>query len=205
MKLKYEVLLIFIIVFGFISYLFFTSHNLITQNSSTLQKSSGKIVSLKGEQMTITSSAFANNSTIPSKYTCDGEGINPPLTFSHVPNGAKSLVMLMDDPDVPKNLKPDGVFDHWTIYNIDPKITEIKEGSIPPGTQGLNGAAQEKYYPACPPDRQHRYFFKLYALDTTLDFSDPSKVTKEMVIEKIQGHVLEQAELIGLYNRPQNK
>lgn len=155
--------------------------------------------------MTITSPAFENNTTIPIQYTCDGKGINPPLTFGNVLRQTKSLVMLMDDPDVPKNLQPDGVFDHWTIYNINPKVAEIKENNEPPGTQGLNGSGQVGYTPACPPDREHRYFFRLYALDEKLDFPDASKVTKEMVSEKMQGHILESAQLIGLYNRPQNK
>ncbi len=203
--MKYIILLIFIILLVLGGYFYFGSHKTITQNTSKVQKSSVTIRQSKGKHMTISSSAFANNSSISSEYTCDGKGVNPPLTFSNVPSEAKSLVMLMDDPDVPKNLKPDGVFDHWTIYNIDPKVTEIKEDSIPAGTQGLNGVGQAKYTPACPPDREHRYFFKLYALDSMLDFEDPSKVTKEMVIEKMQGHILEEAELIGLYNRPQNK
>ncbi len=154
--------------------------------------------------MTISSVAFKNKGTILAKYTCDGESINPPLKFEKVPSDAKSLVMLMDDPDVPKNLKPDGVFDHWVIYNIDPSVKEIAENSVPKGAQGLNGAGQVKYTGPCPPDREHRYFFKLFALDTSLDFSDPSKVTKQMVLDKMQGHIIDQAELIGLYNRSKN-
>lgn len=199
--MKYVLLICLLVILGIVFY----SHKSITENSSTLQKPSVTISVLKGKEMTITSPAFENNKSLPTQFTCDGKGVNPPLTFSNIPSQAKSLVMLMDDPDVPKNLKADGVFDHWTLYNINPKITEIKEDSTPPGSQGLNGAGQEKYYPACPPDREHRYFLRLYALDTMLDFSDPSKVTKEMVIEKMQGHILEEAQLIGLYNRPQNK
>ena len=111
--------------------------------------------------MKITSSAFENNGTIPSKYSCDGQSINPPLAFQDVPEKAKSLVMLMDDPDVPKNLKPDGVFDHWVVYNIPTTVHEISENSVPQGvSQGLKGAGQEKYTGPCPPDREHRYFFK---------------------------------------------
>jgi hypothetical protein len=142
---------------------------------------------------------------MPAKYSCDGESVNPPLEFGDIPNDARSLVLLMDDPDVPKNLLPAGVFDHWVIYNIDPSVKEIAEDSTPPGVQGLNGAGQEKYAGACPPDREHRYFFKLYALDIMLNFGDPSKVDKQIVIDAMQGHILEEAELIGLYNRPQNR
>ena len=181
------------------------SHKVITQNTSTSKTSSGTMTQSKGNHMTITSSAFQSNSLMPAKYSCDGEGVNPPLEFGDVPTDAKSLVLLMDDPDVPKNLLPAGVFDHWVIYNIDPSVKEIAEDSTPPGVQGLNGAGQEKYAAACPPDKEHRYFFNLYALDSMLTFSDPSKVNKQMVIDAMQGHIVEQAELMGLYNRPQNK
>ena len=156
--------------------------------------------------MTITSLAFANNESIPSKYTCDGQSVNPPLSFGNVPSNAKSLVLLMDDPDVPKNLLPSGIFDHWVVYNIPPIVHEITENSVPQGvSQGLNGAGQGKYTGPCPPDREHRYFFKLFALDTELKFDDPAKVNKQMVSAAMQGHIIDQAEFIGLYNRPQNK
>lgn len=151
--------------------------------------------------MTISSPAFAHNTPMPSKYTCDGENLNPPLQFSEVPANAQSLVMLMDDPDVPKDLKPDGMWDHWVIYNMDPHTTEILENATPPGAVGLNSGNTQSYYGACPPDRQHRYFFKLYALDTRLEFANPAAVTKQMVIEAMQGHIIEGAELIGLYER----
>jgi len=156
--------------------------------------------------MTITSPVFIDHTAIPSVYTCDGKSINPPLSFSDIPSEAKSLVLIMDDPDVPKKLLPSGVFDHWVIYNIDPKVREIAENSVPAGAaQGLNGAGQQKYYGPCPPDREHRYFFTLYALDAKLDFAVPETVTKQMVLGQLQGHIIEKAELVGLYNRPQNK
>lgn len=159
----------------------------------------------KKDTMEITSPAFINNTSIPIKYTCDGEGINPPLDFSDIPSGTKSLVMLMDDPDVPKKLYPSGVFDHWVIYNIEPGVTSIKENSTPPGIQGLNGSDKIGYYPSCPPDKQHRYFFNLYALNIMLSFSDPSTVTKQMVIDAMKDHIIEESQLVGLYNRPGNK
>jgi len=205
-KVLLVLLFIAFIVFVILFVYLFNSHKSITQITSTHIKSSVTMMPKKSGHMTIASSAFENNGTIPSKYTCDGQSINPPLQFGNVPSDAKSLVMLMDDPDVPKNIKPDGVFDHWVVYNISPTVHEIAENSVPHGVpQGLNGAGQEKYTGPCPPDREHRYFFKVYALDAPLDFSDPSKVSKQMVIDKMQGHIIDQAELIGKYNRPQNK
>jgi Raf kinase inhibitor-like YbhB/YbcL family protein len=151
--------------------------------------------------MKISSPAFKHNTRMPSTYTCDGENVNPPLQFSEVPADAMSLVLLMDDPDVPRNLKPDGMWDHWVLYNIDPNTTEIFENQIAPGEMGLNSGNTRAYYGACPPDREHRYFFKLFALDTLLHFDDPTKVTKQMVIDAMPGHILDQTELIGLYER----
>ncbi len=151
--------------------------------------------------MQITSPAFANQQVIPQKYTCDGENSNPALHFLDVPHEAKSLVLLMEDPDVPKELKSDGMFDHWVVYNIDPTVKEIAENATPPGEQGLNSAGKHAYSAPCPPDREHRYFFKLYALDTMLSFDNPTQVTKQMVEEKMKGHILDQAELVGLYKR----
>lgn len=150
--------------------------------------------------MHIKSSAFEHNESLPKNYSCDGEGVNPPLQFSDIPASAKSLVLLMDDPDVPKYLKPDGMWDHWVVYNMEPTVTEIAENSTPPGMMGLNSGGQPGFYAACPPDRQHRYFFKLYALDTKLTF-DSDQVTKHMVEQAMEGHVIEKAELIGLYER----
>lgn len=149
--------------------------------------------------MNITSPAFGPNESIPSRYTCDGQGVNPPLEFSDAPTGAKSLVLLMDDPDVPKNLKPEGVFDHWVVYNMPPTTTSIAENSLTPGIQGKNGRGDTKYTAPCPPDREHRYFFKLYALDSELKL--PAAPTKAEVETAMSGHILAQAELIGRYNK----
>jgi Raf kinase inhibitor-like YbhB/YbcL family protein len=189
----------FVIVLGF-----YLSHDFITQNISTLKNPSVTMIPNQAD-MKITSTAFADNTSIPVKYSCDGKGVNPPLDFLDIPKGTKSLALLVDDPDVPKNLLPAGVFDHWVIYNIEPTVSSIKEESIPPGVQGLNGSEKIGYTPPCPPDRQHRYFFKLYALDSTLSFPDASKVNKKMVIDAMRGHIIEEAELIGLYNRSGNK
>jgi len=150
----------------------------------------------------ITSSAFAEGASIPSKFTCDGDQVSPPLSISGVPEGAKSLVLIMDDPDVPKQLKPDGVFDHWVLFNIPPSTTEIPEGGSV-GTPGGNGAGKNAYTGPCPPPQyepsEHRYFFKLYALDTELPLK--AGASKADVLKSLEGHVLAQAQLVGKYKR----
>lgn len=149
--------------------------------------------------MKITSNAFQHEDRIPQKYTCDGENINPELTFHDVPKDTRSLVLIMDDPDVPKRIKADGVYDHWLLFNIPPSITHIDEGSEPQGMHGLGSANNLKYYGPCPPDREHRYFFNLYALDTLLAL--PEKSSKHEILKALEGHVLAKAILIGLYGR----
>ena len=149
--------------------------------------------------MRISSAAFPHNGSIPAKYTCDGPGTNPSLQFSDIPLGTKSFVLLMDDPDVPKDIRPDGMWDHWVVYNIPPATATIRESEGPSGTVGKNSGGSQEYYAPCPPDREHRYFFKLYALDTLLDL--PAGSSKAEVEKAMQGHILAQAELIGRYNR----
>jgi Raf kinase inhibitor-like YbhB/YbcL family protein len=149
--------------------------------------------------MKISSPAFADNQTIPQKYTCDGASISIPLNFSDVPDGTNSLVLIVEDPDVPKNIIPSGLFVHWVIFNMPPITTTLAENQIPPGVQGNNSSGKLGYTGPCPPDRQHRYFFKLYALDTTLNL--PPGATKEQVEAAMQGHILAQAQTIGLYNK----
>jgi len=153
--------------------------------------------------MRIVSSAFENNQPIPSKYTCDGSppagGVNPPLEFLEVPQNALSLVLIMDDPDAPKSLMPDGLFVHWLVFNIPPLTKFISENQTPPGIQGVNSAGVAAYTGPCPPDREHRYFFKFYALDTTLNFGSlPGKAELETAIK---GHCLAQCELVGKYEK----
>lgn len=150
--------------------------------------------------MKLESPTFEHEGSIPSTYTCDGENINPPLKISDVPLEAKSLVLIMDDPDVPKSLRPDGMWDHWLIWNIPPETKEIAEGEEPSGVIGKNTGGKFGYQGPCPPDREHRYFFKLYALDAMLDL--PAETTSKADLEKVmEGHILEQAELMGRYNR----
>lgn len=149
--------------------------------------------------MLISSKAFKQGETIPTKYTCDGEDVNPELAIQGVPKVAKSLVLIMDDPDVPKERRPDGMFVHWVIFNLPPDTTLIKENSIPKGTLG-SGTMRLGYQGPCPPDRQHRYFFKLYALDKTLSLKEGADKTE--VENAMKGHILASAELMGVYDRP---
>ncbi len=157
---------------------------------------------MEEQTLTLSSPAFKEGESIPSQYTCDGENVSPPLTISGVPEEATSLVLVMDDPDVPKALKPDGVFDHWVMYGIPPDTREIPEGSLS-GTAGLNGAGEAKYAGPCPPSqyepREHRYFFKLYALKGTVNFIKAP--TKSEVLSAIQDDIIAEAGLMGRYKR----
>jgi Raf kinase inhibitor-like YbhB/YbcL family protein len=152
----------------------------------------------------LTSAAFAEGGVIPAKYTCDGDSkLSPPLSISGVPLGAGMLVLVMDDPDVPKELKPDGIFDHWVVYAIPPQTKEIPEGGIV-GATGLNGAGDSAYTGPCPPPqyepKEHRYIFTLYAVEGTLNFIKVP--TKTDVLTAIQGRILAQTALTGRYARP---
>ncbi len=142
--------------------------------------------------MNIISPAFTHNTMIPKKYTCQGKDISPPLTISDIPEGTVSLALIIDDPDAPMR-----TWDHWIIWNIKP-TREIKENSAP-GTQGKNSWGRQDYGGPCPPSGTHRYFFKLYAIDTEMDLS--AGATKGDLEAAMKGHILEQAELIGLYQK----
>ncbi|MBD3360547.1 YbhB/YbcL family Raf kinase inhibitor-like protein [Candidatus Peregrinibacteria bacterium] len=145
--------------------------------------------------MEITSTAFNNNENIPSKYTCDGQDINPPLQISGTPENAKSLVLIVDDPDAPA-----GTWIHWTVWNIDPKIIEIPENSVPAGAvEGETSFENTGYGGPCPPSGTHRYFFKLYALDIMLDLDQNAK--SDDIYQVMEGHTVDSAELIGLFSR----
>jgi len=145
--------------------------------------------------MKIKSSVFENNQSIPSKYTCDGEDINPPLEFLGVPKEAKTLVLIVDDPDAPV-----GNWDHWLVFNIAASIGIIEEGKAPKGaTEIRNDFDKTSYGGPCPHSGTHRYFFKLYALDSKLELDFSARKTD--LLEAMQGHILDKAELIGLYKR----
>ena len=142
--------------------------------------------------MKLTSPAFKEGEMIPGKYTCDGQDISPPLAWTGVPEGAKSLALIVDDSDA-----PGGMWVHWVVFDI-PLTKEVAENSIP-GTQGVNDFNRKDYGGPCPPSGTHRYFFKIYALDTVLD-SD-GILNKKQLEEKMQGHILGRTEMIGLYKQ----
>lgn len=150
-------------------------------------------VSGEEEVMKISSPAFGHNQMIPKKYTCQGEDINPPLIIEGIPKGTKSLALIVDDPDA-----PGGMWVHWVVFNIPAATKEVKENFIP-GEQGSNDFGKEDYGGPCPPSGTHRYFFKLYALDTTIQRID--YITKQDLEALMKGHILTQAELIGLYKK----
>ncbi len=143
--------------------------------------------------MKISSPAFKHNQRIPSKFTCEGEDISPTLIISDVPVEAKSLALIVDDPDAPGK-----TWVHWVVFDIPSTTAEIKEDSIP-GTQGYNDFGRNDWGGPCPPSGTHRYFFKIYALDAALNIKEGS--SKQAVEKSMQGHILEKAELIGLYKK----
>ena len=154
--------------------------------------------------LTLTSSLFHHQGDIPRRYTCDGEDISPPLSWSGVPAGVKSLVLIVDDPDAPDPQAPKMTWVHWVLYNIPPGTTGFTEAvaakDLPAGTlEGLNDWKRTGYGGPCPPIGRHRYFHKLFALDTVLPNLD--RPTKAKIEKAMQGHVLAQAELIGGYRR----
>ncbi len=149
--------------------------------------------------MRILSDDFTHGGIIPQKYTCDGDGINPSLRFVDVPRHAWSLVLIMDDPDVPISVREDGMWDHWIVWNIDPHINMIDVGECPRGNYGTTTSNTRSYVPPCPPDREHRYFFRLYALSSTLNLEDGA--TKQQVMSAMQKHIIDQSELVGVYCR----
>jgi Raf kinase inhibitor-like YbhB/YbcL family protein len=152
--------------------------------------------------MQITSNAFSHNGAIPKQYTCDGGDISPPLSWSDVPAGAKSLVLIVDDPDAPDPAAPRMTWVHWMVYNIPTTAKGLPEDvdDLPKGAlEGINDWRRTGYGGPCPPIGRHRYFHKLYALDTVLpDLKQPRKADLE---QAMQGHVLAEAALLGTYQR----
>lgn len=144
--------------------------------------------------MKITSSAFREGESIPSKFTCDGGNTSPPLEISDVPSGAKSVVLIADDPDA-----PGGLFTHWLVWNILPQTNSIAEGSAPKGLQGTNDFGKSGYGAPCPPSGMHRYYFRVFALDRELDLRSGAK--RSQLDAAMKGHVIAQGELIGRYAR----
>lgn len=152
--------------------------------------------------MELTSTAFAPQGEIPRRYTCEGENAAPPLHWSGVPTAAKSLVLIVDDPDAPDPAAPQRTWVHWVLYNMLADTTGLPEGGwpLPPGTcEGLNDWNRRGWGGPCPPMGRHRYFFKLYALDAMLPVL--AQPTKAATLQAMQGHVLAQAELMGTYRK----
>ena len=153
--------------------------------------------------MRIQSSAFENYSSIPTLYTCEGERfLSPPLEFFDVPEEAKSLVLIMEDPDVPRPVREDGLFVHWILFNIPSRTSNFKEGESV-GVHGANTRGEPRYTGPCPPleyePQQHRYVFTFYALDIELFLT--VGVAKEEILAMTEGHILTQAELVGVYKK----
>ena len=154
--------------------------------------------------LTITSIAFTNGGEIPTRYTCQGKDISPPLDWRGVPENARSLVLIIDDPDAPDPRAPRMTWVHWVLYNLPPDMVGLPEGispdDLPPGAgQGMNSWNRTGYGGPCPPIGRHRYFHKLYVLDTVLDL--PGKPTSTALQAAMQGHVIGQAELVGTYQK----
>ena len=144
--------------------------------------------------ISVTTPAFQAGGDIPAKFTCNGANVNPELKINGAPNEAKALVLIVDDPDAPH-----GLFTHWILWNIDPKTTNIGENSAPVGgVQGTNDFGKRNYGGPCPPSGTHRYFFKIFALDTKLDLKPNARRAELDAV--MRGHTLAQGELIGRYS-----
>jgi Raf kinase inhibitor-like YbhB/YbcL family protein len=159
----------------------FSKINMATDISSTLLK--------------IDSPAFKNEEPIPSKYTCEGENISPPLTIHDIPQGAKSLALIVEDPDA-----PNGTFDHWLLWNIP--VTHELEEKTNIGTSGINGFGKTGYGGPCPPSGTHRYFFRVYALDEEIALIAGSD--KKLLLEAIDEHVMAMGEIMAKYEKQNN-
>jgi Raf kinase inhibitor-like YbhB/YbcL family protein len=140
----------------------------------------------------VTSSAFSDGNFIPSKYTCEGQNISPPISIKAIPSNTKSMVLIIEDPDAAS-----GSFIHWIVWNIKAE-PEIKENSIP-GEEGNNSIGKKGYYGPCPPEGTHHYIFKVYALDTVID--PGSKPDKRAIEKAMKGHIVGEGELTGLYKK----
>jgi len=149
---------------------------------------------LNVQTMKITSQAFDDGGAIPSKYTCDGENINPPLEIASVPEGTKSIAFIMEDPDAPL-----GIWVHWVKWNIPPETKIIEKGKEPPGVSGKGTSGNLSYEGPCPPNDVHHYIFRVYALDTELALQ--SGASKKDLESAMEGHILGKGELVGLYSR----
>ena len=154
--------------------------------------------------LSLMSQAFTHEGEIPTRHTCEGEDVSPPLSWSWVPDDTRSFALIVDDPDAPDPKAPQRTWVHWVLYNIPRDTRELPQGvtreTLPPETgEGVNDWGRTGYGGPCPPIGRHRYFFKLYALDC--DFPDLDRPRKGDLVAAMDGHVLESAELVGLYEK----
>lgn len=178
------IIIVMVLVVSFIAYQKFFISKKLSKDEDKIAEGNMKVKSV-----------FANNEKIPAKYTCDGNDTSPPLESSEIPTGTKTLAIIADDPDAPM-----GTWVHWLVWNIPVSGTTVKinEGEKI-GTEGKNDFGKKEYGGPCPPSGTHRYFFKIYALDTELTLEEGS--TKAQLEKAMKGHILAKAELIGLYSR----
>jgi Raf kinase inhibitor-like YbhB/YbcL family protein len=158
--------------------------------------------------LTITSRAFAEGQAIPRRFTCEGEDVSPDLAWHGVPDGTRSFVLIVDDPDAPDPAAPKMVWDHWLLYDLPAECGGLPEAvataNLPAGTkEGRNSWGRTGYGGPCPPIGRHRYFHRLYAVDTRLD--DLAQPTKDQILLAIEGHVLARTELVGTYEKGQGR
>ena len=169
--------------------IFFWTYILVVQGALSAADTAG---GTGGQAMKLTSTAFEHNAMIPAKYTCEGKDVNPPLEIQGIPEGVKTLVLIVDDPDAPM-----GTWVHWVVFNI-PVASRIEENSVP-GLQGRTNFGTNAYGGPCPPSGTHRYFFKLYALDSSLPLQEG--ISKGALEKAMQGHILAEGVLMGKYER----
>ncbi len=170
--------------------------SVVTAISFCYGRSAAEVDKEGAKVMKITSPSFKNNELMPARFTYDGKDINPALEIEKIPEGTKSLVLIVDDPDAPTK-----VWVHWVVFDIPPS-GRIEEGSIP-GKQGINDSGGNNYHGPCPPSGTHRYYFKIYALDQALGLKEG--ISKKDLEKAMQGRILSSAELVGLYNRDKGK
>ncbi len=189
----------FLIIAAALFFIFYQTKQPIMQATPTNDASKAT------STFSLTSPAITEGGLIPSQYTCDGENKNPELQISGVPEWTRSLVLLMEDPDIPNFVKERmgiDVFDHWVLFNIPATTTHLAEGDqAAGGALGKNSSGKNTYTGPCPPDREHRYFWKLFALDVVLELEEGA--TKAEVEKAMHGHILQQTELLSRYARLQ--
>lgn len=150
----------------------------------------------KTSTLSVISTVFSHKGHIPPEYTCDGKDINPPLEINQIPEGTKSLALIMEDPDAPR-----GTFDHWIVWNISPNEAISEQSTV--GVSGINDFGKIGYGGPCPPSGVHRYFFKIFALDTKLDLVEGSD--KTALLDAMSDHILAEGQIMGLYQKKKPK